>query len=45
VSFDVAPGQSRYPRSRVMDEAEAIRSRLQDALHEMLGDRRSVWFG
>ncbi len=45
VSFDVEPGQDRYSRSRVMDEAEAIRARLQDALHDMLRERRSVWFG
>ena len=45
VSFDVPPDQLRYSRSRVLDEAEAIRTRLQQTLHEMLGDRRSVWFG
>jgi 1-acyl-sn-glycerol-3-phosphate acyltransferase len=45
VTFDVEPGQDRYSRSRVMDEAEAIRARLQDALHDMLRERRSVWLG
>jgi 1-acyl-sn-glycerol-3-phosphate acyltransferase len=45
VTFDLPPDLPRYPRSRVMDEAEAIRARLQDALDHMLGDRRSVWFG
>ncbi len=45
VHFDVEPGQDRYSRSRVMDEAEAIRARMQDALHDMLRTRRSVWFG
>ena len=45
VTFDVEPGQDRYSRSRVMDEAEAIRGRMQDALHDMLRTRRSVWFG
>jgi 1-acyl-sn-glycerol-3-phosphate acyltransferase len=45
VTFDVEPGQDRYSRSRVMDEAEAIRARMQDALHDMLRQRRSVWFG
>ena len=39
------PGQDRYSRSRVMDEAEGIRARMQDALHDMLRERRSVWFG
>jgi 1-acyl-sn-glycerol-3-phosphate acyltransferase len=45
VSFDVEPGKGRYSRSRVMDEAETIRAKLQDALHDMLRDRRSIWFG
>jgi 1-acyl-sn-glycerol-3-phosphate acyltransferase len=45
VSFDVPPDQDRYSRSRIMDEAEAIRARMQDALHDMLRERRSVWFG
>jgi 1-acyl-sn-glycerol-3-phosphate acyltransferase len=45
VSFDVEPGLDRYSRSRVMDEAETIRARLQDSIHDMLRERRSVWFG
>jgi 1-acyl-sn-glycerol-3-phosphate acyltransferase len=45
VIFDVPPDQLRYSRSRVMDEAEAIRTRLQETLRQMLGDRRSIWFG
>ena len=45
VTFDVEPGQERYSRSRVMDEAEGIRATMQDALHDMLRERRSVWFG
>jgi 1-acyl-sn-glycerol-3-phosphate acyltransferase len=45
VTFDVEPGLERYSRSRVMDEAEGIRAKLQDALHDMLRERRSVWFG
>jgi 1-acyl-sn-glycerol-3-phosphate acyltransferase len=45
VRFDVAADQVRYSKSRVMDEAEAIRSRIEAALGEMLGERRSVWFG
>ena len=45
VSFDVPPGQERYSRSRVMEESEAIRTRIQDALYDMLSRRRSVWFG
>jgi len=45
VTFDVEPGLERYSRSRVMDEAEAIRAKLQDSLHDMLRQRRSIWFG
>jgi 1-acyl-sn-glycerol-3-phosphate acyltransferase len=45
VHFDVPVGQERYPRSRVMEESEAIRAGIQDALFDMLSHRRSVWFG
>ena len=45
VSFDVPPDQERYSKSRIMDESEHIRSRLQEAVYDMLRDRRSVWFG
>jgi 1-acyl-sn-glycerol-3-phosphate acyltransferase len=45
VTFDVEPGLERYSRSRVMDEAETIRAKLQDTLHDMLRERRSIWFG
>jgi hypothetical protein len=45
VHFDVAPGQERYSRSRVMDESERIRVTVQEALYDMLRTRRSVWFG
>jgi 1-acyl-sn-glycerol-3-phosphate acyltransferase len=45
VRFDVAPGQERYSRSRIMDESEHVRERIQSALYEMLRERRSVWFG
>jgi len=45
VSFDVPPGQERYSRSRVMEESEAIRTSIQDALYDMLSRRKSVWFG
>ncbi len=45
VTFDVPPDLPRYPRSKVMDGAEAIRSRLQEAVLDMLRARRSVWFG
>ena len=39
------PDQERYSKSRIMDESEHIRSRLQEAVYDMLRDRRSVWFG
>jgi 1-acyl-sn-glycerol-3-phosphate acyltransferase len=45
VTFDLPPDLPRYPRSRVMDEAEGIRGRLQEAVLDMLRHRRSVWFG
>jgi 1-acyl-sn-glycerol-3-phosphate acyltransferase len=45
VSFDVTPDQERYSKSRVMEESERIRTHLQEAVYDMLRDRRSVWFG
>jgi len=45
VSFDVPPDQPRYSKSRIMDEAESIRQQIQEALYEMLKQRKSVWFG
>ena len=45
VHFDVDPGRERYSRSRIMDESEAIRERIQEALYEMLRARQSVWRG
>ena len=45
VHFDVPPDQERYSRSRVMEESENMRRRIQEALYDMLRTRRSVWFG
>jgi len=45
VHFDVPPDQPRYSKSRIMDESEAIRQQIQEALFEMLQHRKSVWFG
>ena len=45
VYFDVAPNQERYNRSVVMEHADELRGRIQDALHEMLRSRRSIWSG
>ena len=42
---DIEPDQPRYSRSRIMDESEAIRQRIQESLFDMLRQRRSVWFG
>jgi 1-acyl-sn-glycerol-3-phosphate acyltransferase len=46
VYFDDLPaGQSGYPRSLVMDRAEAIRGQLQTALNRMLLRRTSILRG
>jgi 1-acyl-sn-glycerol-3-phosphate acyltransferase len=45
VTMPVPPDQDRYSRSLIMDEAEAIRVSLQEALLAMLAERNSVWFG
>ena len=45
VRFDVPPDQERYSKSRIMEESERMRMNLQEAVYDMLRDRRSVWFG
>jgi len=45
ITFDEPPDQPRYSRSRIMDTAEMIRQRIQDALYDMLRTRKSVWRG
>jgi 1-acyl-sn-glycerol-3-phosphate acyltransferase len=45
VHFGVAPGLAKYPRGRIMEEAEAVREQLQNAVFDMLAHRRSIWFG
>ena len=45
VTFDVPPDQDRYSKSRIMEEAEAIRVRIQETVYEMLRSRTSIWFG
>jgi 1-acyl-sn-glycerol-3-phosphate acyltransferase len=45
VRFDVAPDQPRYSKSLVMEEAESVRQRIQEALYEMLRRRQSIWTG
>jgi 1-acyl-sn-glycerol-3-phosphate acyltransferase len=45
VHFDVEANQPRYNRSVVMEHSEAIRASVQDAVHDLLQARKSVWFG
>ena len=45
VHFEVATNQARYNRSVVMEQSERIRAAIQDAVHDMLQARKSVWFG
>jgi len=45
VTFDVEPGLDRYPKGRVIEEAERIRQSMQAAVNDMLSRRRSIWFG
>jgi 1-acyl-sn-glycerol-3-phosphate acyltransferase len=45
VRFDVPADQERYSKSRIMEESESIRTALQEAVYDMLRERRSVWFG
>jgi 1-acyl-sn-glycerol-3-phosphate acyltransferase len=45
VRFDVVPGLDRYNRGVVMEESERIRDLIQDAVHDLLETRQSVWRG
>jgi 1-acyl-sn-glycerol-3-phosphate acyltransferase len=45
VTFDVAPDEDRYPRSRVFEGAESVRRAMQRNLYDMLRQRRSIWRG
>ena len=45
ITFNVEPGLDRYPRSLVLEEAEKIRSLIQEQVFEMLRHRRNVWMG
>jgi 1-acyl-sn-glycerol-3-phosphate acyltransferase len=45
IRFDAEPNQARYSRSRVMESADHIRGMIQDEIHTMLADRRSIWRG
>ena len=41
----VPPGLERYSRSQVMEVSDGVRLQIQDALYDLLRQRRSVWFG
>jgi len=43
--FDEEPNLAHYPRSRVMDHSEEVRTRLQTAVNQMRARRKSVWRG
>jgi len=45
VRFDVPPDRVRYSRAEVMEAAEQIRADLQQSVHALVSERRSVWFG
>ncbi|MEZ5380314.1 MAG: lysophospholipid acyltransferase family protein [Microthrixaceae bacterium] len=45
ITFDVPPSQHRYSRTRVMDAAQEIRAQIQEALYEMVAERRHWWSG
>lgn len=45
ITFDVEPDQPRYSRSQLLEQSELVRGRIQEALHDMLRQRRSIWFG
>jgi 1-acyl-sn-glycerol-3-phosphate acyltransferase len=45
IRFDEEPELPSYPRSLLMDRAEAIRAEMQAALDEMYEARESKWFG
>ncbi len=45
VHFNVAPDQERYSKSRIMEEAESIRVRIQETLYDMLAHRHNPWTG
>jgi 1-acyl-sn-glycerol-3-phosphate acyltransferase len=45
IRFDVPPDQERYSKSRIVEEAERVRTLLQESVYDMLRARRSVWFG
>ena len=45
IYYDVEPGQDRYSKSFVMEEAEQVRTLIQETLYDMLRDRKSILNG
>jgi 1-acyl-sn-glycerol-3-phosphate acyltransferase len=45
IYFDVPPDQLRYSKTKVLDESENIRIRIQDAIYDMLAHRKNPWLG
>ncbi len=45
IYYDVEPGQERYSKSFVMEEAEQVRTLIQETLYDMLRDRKSIFNG
>ena len=45
IHFSVPADQERYSKSRIMEESEHVRAQLQEAVYDLLRNRRSVWFG
>ncbi len=45
IRFSVPPDQERYSKSRIMEESERVARVLQEAVYDLLRNRRSVWFG
>jgi hypothetical protein len=45
VHFDAAPNQERYNRSLVIEHSDRIRESIQNAIYDLLRERKSIWAG
>jgi len=45
VHFDAAPNQERYNRSVVIEHSDRIRESIQNAVYDLLRERKSIWAG
>jgi 1-acyl-sn-glycerol-3-phosphate acyltransferase len=45
VHFDAAPNQERYNRSLVIEHSDRIRDSIQNAIYDLLRQRKSIWAG